>query len=97
MTVDMPAYRRAYRAGERTYDHACHDIFLIAWLESIAASGKTERTTIIEARNAVHDFCCPVTTWRCGDDRAQLARHRAMYRAQAVAMLAAIREAACPS
>ena len=92
----MAIYRNAY-PSERTYDRGWNDMWLIAWLESIAASGKTERTTIIKARNAVHDFCCPITSWHCGDDRALLARHRAMYRAQAVAMLAAIREAACPS
>jgi hypothetical protein len=97
MTVDMAAYRRAYLDSERTYDHGCHDEFLIAAIEDAAATAVSERAVIIEARNAVHDFCCPITTWRCGDDRAQLARHRAMYRAQAVAMLAAIREAACPS
>ena len=93
MNIDMPAYRRAYRASERTYDHGCHDEGLIAAIVEATEAAPSERAAIIAARNLVHAHCCPITSWHCGDDRTELARHRAMYRAQAVAMLAAIREA----
>lgn len=92
MSVDMAAYRRAY-PSERPYDYGCFDEGLIAAVEVAIEAARSERAAIIAARNLVHAHCCPITSWHCGDDVAGLARHRAMYRAQAVAMIAAIGEA----
>ena len=93
MSVDMAAYRRAYQANGREYDPAWYDQRLVESIAGVQASMRSDRAKVIVARNLVHEHCCPRTSWHCSEG-ADLARHRSMYRAQAVAMLKAIRQVA---
>lgn len=93
MTVDMAAYRRAYQANGRAYDPAWYDQRLVESIAAVEASMRSERAKVIAARNIIHEHWCPNTSWRCVE-KVDLARHRALFRAQAVAMLDAIRAVA---
>lgn len=93
VTIDRILYRRMYLerwAGE-WHDPGFADQSLIDAITLIAIGEPSERQRTILARNLVHDHNCPDTTWRCDQhDAITLARHRGMYRNQAIRMLTTI-------
>ena len=94
LKIDPILYRRLYVeqwAGQGHLDGGFADPELVDAITLVAICEASERQQVILARNLVHDHMCPYTTFRCGDsDTLTLARHRRMYRAQALRMLTTI-------
>ena len=92
--IDPILYRRTYLetwAGVQAVDPGFADPELVDAIILVAVAEASDRQRIILARNLVHDHNCPSTTFRCASrDRLTLARHRKMYRAQALRMLTVI-------
>ena len=94
LKIDPILYRRLYVeqwAGQGHLDGGFADPELVDAIVLVAICEASERQQLILARNLVHDHMCPFTTFRCSDtDTLTLARHRRMYRAQALRMLTTI-------
>ena len=94
LRIDPILYRRLYVeqwADCGSIDGGFADPELVDAITLVAICEASERQQIILARNLVHDHMCPYTTFRCSDtDTLTLARHRRMYRAQALRMLTTI-------
>ena len=94
LRIDLILYRRLYVeqwAGQGHIDGGFADPELVDAIVLVAICEASERQQIILARNLVHDHMCPFTTFRCSDtDTLTLARHRRMYRDQALRMLTTI-------
>mgnify|MGYP006928269272 FL=1 len=92
--IDPILYRRTYLetwAGVQAVDPGFADPELVDAIILVAVAEASDRQRIILARNLVHDHNCPSTTFRCASrDPLTLARHRKMYRAQALRMLTVI-------
>ena len=92
--IDPILYRRTYLetwAGVQALDLGFADQELVDAIILVAVAEASDRQRIILARNLVHDHNCPSTTFRCASrDPLTLARHRKMYRAQALRMLTVI-------
>ena len=92
--IDPILFRRLYIqqwADQGHLDPGFADPELVNAITLIALVERSERQQIILARNLVHDHNCGSTTFRCSEgDRLNLARHRKMYRAQALRMLTTI-------
>ncbi len=92
--IDPILYRRTYLetwAGVQAVDPGFADQELVDAIILVAVAEASDRQGIILARNLVHDHNCPSTTFRCASrDPLTLARHRKMYRAQALRMLTVI-------
>ena len=92
--IDAILFRRLYIqqwADQGHLDPGFADEELINAITLIALVERSERQQIILARNLVHDHNCGFTTFRCSEgDRLNLARHRKMYRPQALRMLTTI-------
>ena len=92
--IDPILYRRTYLetwAGVQAVDPGFADQELVDAIILVAVAEASDRQRIILARNLVHDHNCPSTTFRCASrDPLTLARHRKMYRAQALRMLTVI-------
>ena len=92
--IDPILFRRLYVqqwADQGHLDPGFADPELVNAITLIALVERSERQQIILARNLVHDHNCGSTTFRCSEgDRLNLARHRKMYRAQALRMLTTI-------
>ena len=92
--IDPILFRMLYVqqwADEGHLDPGFADPELVNAITLIALVERSERQQIILARNLVHDHNCGSTTFRCSEgDRLNLARHRKMYRAQALRMLTTI-------
>jgi hypothetical protein len=92
--IDPILYRRTYLetwAGVQALDPGFADQELVDAIILVAVAEASDRQRIILARNLVHDHNCPSTTFRCASrDPLTLARHRKMYRAQALRMLTVI-------
>ena len=92
--IDPILYRRLYVeqwAEQGHLDGGFADRELVDAIVLVAICEASERQQVILARNLVHDHMCPFTTWRCDlHDSLTLARHRKMYRAQALRMLTTI-------
>ena len=94
LKIDPILYRRLYVeqwAGQGHLDGGFADPELVDAITLVAICEASERQQVILARNLVHDHMCPYTTFRCSDtDTLTLARHRRMYRDQALRMLTTI-------
>ena len=94
LRIDPILFRRLYLeqwAEQGHLDPGFADPELVNAITLIALVERSERQQIILARNLVHDHNCWFTTFRCSEgDRLNLARHRKMYRAQALRMLTTI-------
>tara|TARA_R110000822_G_scaffold88337_3_gene204700 strand:- start:4257 stop:4589 length:333 start_codon:yes stop_codon:yes gene_type:complete len=94
LRIDPILYRRTYLetwAGVQALDPGFADQELVDAITLVAVAEASQRQRIILARNLVHDHNCPSTTWGCASrDPLTLARHRTMYRAQALRMLTVI-------
>ena len=94
LRIDPILYRRTYLetwAGVQALDPGFADQELVDAIILVAVAEASDRQRIILARNLVHDHNCPSTTFRCASrDPLTLARHRKMYRAQALRMLTVI-------
>ena len=94
LKIDPIRYRRLYVetwAGQGHLDGGFADPELVDAITLVAICEASERQQIILARNLLHDHMCPYTTFRCSDtDTLTLARHRRMYRPQALRMLTTI-------
>ena len=92
--IDPILFRRLYLeqwAEQGHLDPGFADEDLVNAITLIALVELSERQQVILARNLVHDHNCGFTTFRCSEgDRLNLARHRKMYRAQALRMLTTI-------
>ena len=91
LKIDAILYRRLYIeqwADQGHLDGGFADSELVDAIVLVAIGEKSPRQRVIIARNRVHDHMCPFTTWHCeGNDPLALARHRRMYRGQALRML----------
>ena len=94
LKIDPILYRRLYVetwGNQRHLDGGFADTELVDAIVLVAICEASERQQVILARNLVHDHMCPYTTFRCSDsDTLTLARHRKMYREQALRMLTTI-------
>ncbi len=94
LRIDPILYRRTYLemwADVQAIDPGFADVELLNAITLVALAERSERQRILLARNLVHDHNCGFTTFRCSErDRLNLARHRKMFRAQAVRMLTTI-------
>ena len=94
LRIDHSLYRQLYVetwAGQGHLDGGFADPELVDAITLVAICEASERQQVILARNLLHDHMCSYTTFRCGDsDTLTLARHRRMYRAQALRMLTTI-------
>jgi hypothetical protein len=94
LRIDPILYRRTYLetwADVQAVDPGFADQELVDAITLVAIAETSERAKVILARNLVHDYNCPSTTWRCSSrDGLTLARHRKMYRAQGLRMLTTI-------
>jgi hypothetical protein len=94
LKIDPILYRRLYVetwGNEGHIDGGFADPELVDAITLVAIGEASARQQVILARNLVHDHMCPFTTWRCElHDPLTLARHRKMYRAQALRMLTTI-------
>ena len=94
LRIDPILFRRLYIekwAEQGHLDGGFADPALVDAITLIVLVERSERQQIILARNLVHDHMCPYTTFRCSEnDPLTLARHRRMYRAQALRMLTTI-------
>ena len=94
LRIDPILYRRLYLeqwAEQGHIDGGFADPELVNAITLIALVERSERQQIILARNLVHDHNCRFTTWHCDlHDPLTLARHRKMYRGQALRMLTII-------
>ena len=94
LKIDPILYRRLYVeqwADQGHLDGGFADPELVDAITLVAIGESSARQRVILARNLVHDHMCPFTTFRCSDsDPLTLARHRKMYRGQALRMLTTI-------
>lgn len=94
LRIDPILYRRLYVeqwADQGHLDGGFADPELVDAITLVAIGEKSPRQRMVLARNLVHDHMCPFTTFRCSNsDTLALARHRRMYRDQAVRMLTTI-------
>ena len=94
LRIDPILYRRTYLemwVDVTALDRGFADQELVDAIILVAVAEASDRQRIILARNLVHDHNCPSTTFRCATrDPLTLARHRKMYRAQALRMLTVI-------
>ena len=94
LKIDPILYRRLYVqtwADCGSIDGGFADPELVDAIVLVAICEASDRQQIILARNLVHDHMCPYTTFRCSEnDTLTLARHRKMYRDQALRMLTTI-------
>ena len=92
--IDPILYRRFYVeqwADLGHIDGGFADRELVDAITLVAIGEASARQQVIIARNLVHAHMCPFTTWHCDlHDSLTLARHRKMYRAQALRMLTTI-------
>ena len=94
LKIDPILYRRTYvetwwDCG--SLDRGFADPELVDAIVLVAIGEASARRQVILARNLVHDHMCPFTTWHCErNDPLTLARHRKMYRGQALRMLTTI-------
>ena len=91
LRIDPILYRRLYVeqwADQGHLDGGFADRALVDAITLVAIGERSPRQRVVLARNLVHDHMCPFTTWHCeGNDPLALARHRRMYRGQALRML----------
>ena len=94
LRIDPILYRRLYVeqwAEQGHIDGGFADPDLVDAITLVAIGEASARQQVILARNLVHDHMCPFTTWHCElNDPLTLARHRKMYRDQALRMLTTI-------
>ena len=94
LRIDPILYRRVYVeqwADQGHLDGGFADRALVDAITLVAIGEASERQQVILARNLVHDHRCPDTTWHCeSSDPLTLARHRKMFRGQALRMLTTI-------
>lgn len=94
LKIDPILYRRLYVETWHdcgSIDRGFADPELVDAIVLVAICEASDRQQIILARNLLHDHMCRFTTFRCIDnDTLTLARHRRMYRAQALRMLTTI-------
>ena len=94
LKIDPILYRRTYLetwAGVQAVDPGFADQALVDAITLVAIGEASDRQQVLLARNLVHDHNCGWTTWHCATgDTFTLARHRRMYRAQALRMLTTI-------
>jgi hypothetical protein len=94
LKIDPILYRRLYIeqwADQGHLDGGFADSELVDAIVLVAIGEPSQRQRVILARNLVHEHHCPSTTFRCASrDPLTLARHRKMYRAQALRMLTVI-------
>ena len=94
LRIDPILYRRTYLemwVDVTALDRGFADPELVDAITLVAICEASERQQVILARNLLHDHMCPYTTFRCSEnDTLTLARHRTMYRAQALRMLTTI-------
>ena len=96
VTIDRILYRRMYLerwADCGSIDGGFADPELVDAITLVAIGEASQRQRVILARNLVHDYMCPFTTWHCElNDPLSLARHRKMYRGQGSRMLTTIEQ-----
>ena len=94
LKIDRILYRRLYVeqwANKGHVDGGFADPELVDAITLVAICESSARQQIILARNLVHDHNCGFTTWHCElHDSFTLARHRKLYRSQALRMLTTI-------
>ena len=94
LRIDPILYRRLYVeqwAEQGHIDGGFADRELVDSITLVAIGEASARQQVIIARNLVHEYMCPFTTWHCElNDPLTLARHRKMYRGQALRMLTTI-------
>lgn len=94
LKIDPILYRRLYVeqwADQGHLDGGFADPELVDAITLVAIGEKSPRQRVILARNLVHDHRCPDTSWHCeSSDPLTLARHRKMFRGQALRMLTTI-------
>ena len=94
LKIDPILYRRLYIeqwADQGHLDGGFADPELVDAITLVAIGERSPRQRVILARNLVHDHMCRFTTWHCElHDTLALARHRKMYRGQALRMLTTI-------
>ena len=94
LRIDPILYRRLYVeqwAEQGHIDGGFADRELVDAITLVAIGEASARQQVILARNLVHEYMCPFTTWHCElNDPLTLARHRKMYRGQALRMLTTI-------
>ena len=96
LRIDPILYRRVYVeqwADEGHLDGGFADPELVNAITLVAIGEPSQRQRVILARNLVHTHMCAFTTWHCElHDPLTLARHRRMYRGQAMRMLLTIED-----
>tara|TARA_R110000868_G_scaffold12772_2_gene60510 strand:+ start:826 stop:1161 length:336 start_codon:yes stop_codon:yes gene_type:complete len=94
LKIDPILYRRTYLemwVDVTALDRGFAEPELVDAITLVAIGEASARQRVILARNLVHDHMCPFTTWHCeASDPLALARHRRMYRGQALRMLTTI-------